>query len=204
VTATRPAVDTRLRGGVGDGRVGDSPLRPDGVPKVTGEFAYSSDLWVEGMLWGATARSPHPRARIRHLDLSAARAVRGVRAVLTAADVPGALHYGLEHPDQPVLASGEVRYHGEPVAVVAADDPDTARRAAALVAVEWEVLPAVTDMRRALDPDAERVHPDGNLVRRVHVRRGAVMAPADVAGRSFLAILRMLRICRQRSTGLMR
>jgi CO/xanthine dehydrogenase Mo-binding subunit len=172
VTATRPAVGTRLPGGVGD-----SPLRPDGVPKVTGEFAYSSDLWVEGMLWGATARSPHPRARIRELDLSAALAVRGVRAVLTAADVPGTLCYGLEHADQPVLAAGEVRYHGEAVAIVAADDPDTARRAAALVAVDWEVLPAVTDMRRALDPGAEPVHPDGNLVRRVRVRRGDAPPP---------------------------
>ncbi|HZB47646.1 MAG TPA: xanthine dehydrogenase subunit D, partial [Mycobacteriales bacterium] len=175
MTATRPEVGTRLPGGVGD-----SPLRPDGTPKVTGEFAYASDLFVEGMLWGATARSPHPRARIRGLDLTAARAVRGVRAVLTAADVPGELHYGLEHADQPVLADGEVRYHGEPVAVVAADDPETARRAAALVTVDWEVLPAVTDMRRALDPDAEPVHPDGNLVRQVLVRRGDADAPADV------------------------
>jgi xanthine dehydrogenase D subunit len=175
VTATRPEVGTRLPGGVGD-----SPLRPDGTPKVTGEFAYASDLFVEGMLWGATARSPHPRARVRGLDLTAARAVRGVRAVLTAADVPGELHYGLEHADQPVLADGEVRYHGEPVAVVAADDPETARRAAALVTVDWEVLPAVTDMRRALDPGAEPVHPDGNLVRQVLVRRGDADAPADV------------------------
>ena len=175
MTATRPEVGTRLPGGVGD-----SPLRPDGTPKVTGEFAYASDLFVEGMLWGATARSPYPRARVRGLDLTAARAVRGVRAVLTAADVPGELHYGLEHADQPVLADGEVRYHGEPVAVVAADDPETARRAAALVTVDWEVLPAVTDMRRALDPDAEPVHPDGNLVRQVLVRRGDADAPADV------------------------
>src|SRR5215207_9273010 len=128
------------------------------------------------MLWGATARSPHPRARIRGLDLSAARAVRGVRAVLTAADVPGEPLYGLERADQPVLAMDEVRYHGEPVAVV---DADTARRAAALVAVDWEELPAVTDARRALDPDAERVDPGGNLVRQVLVRRGDAAGPAD-------------------------
>jgi xanthine dehydrogenase D subunit len=177
MTATRPAdgTDTRARGGVGD-----SPLRPDGIPKVTGEFAYSSDLWVDGMLWGATARSPHPRALVRGLDLTAARAVRGVREVLTAADVPGELRYGLEHADQPVLVAGEARYHGEPVAVVAADDPDTARRAAALVDVDWEVLPAVTDMRRALDPGAEPVHPGGNLVRQVLVRRGDLSGPAEV------------------------
>ena len=71
------------------GVVGDSPLRADGVPKVRGEFAYSSDLHVDGMLWGATLRSPHPRARITALDTAAARALPGVRAVLTHADVPG-------------------------------------------------------------------------------------------------------------------
>jgi len=176
VTATRPALDAPPV----EGGVGESPLRPDGVPKVTGEFAYSSDLWADGMLWGATARSPHPRARIRRLDLSAVLATPGVRAVLTAADVPGSPVYGLEHADQPVLALDEVRYCGEPVAVVAADAPQTARHAAGLVAVEWEVLPPVTDMRRALDAGAERVHPDGNLVRHVRVRRGDVTAPADV------------------------
>jgi len=175
VTATRAATETRSTGGVGD-----SPPRPDGVPKVTGEFAFSSDLWVEGMLWGATARSPHPRARFDRLDLSAALAVPGVRAVLTAADVPGDPLYGLEHADQPVLARDEVRFHGEPVAIVAADDPDTARRAASLVDADWEVLAPVTDMRTALDPATGQVHPGGNLIRHVRVRRGDVTAPADV------------------------
>jgi xanthine dehydrogenase D subunit len=174
VTATRPA-GTRPAGAVGD-----SPPRPDGVPKVTGEFAYSSDLWVEGMLWGATARSPHPRARFSRLDLSGALAVPGVGVVLTEADVPGNPLYGLEHPDQPVLASDEVRYRGEPIAIVAADDPDTARWAAALVTADWEVLQPITDMRTALDPATERVHPGGNLIRHVRIRRGDATEPADI------------------------
>ncbi|HEV7712607.1 MAG TPA: hypothetical protein VGP16_30725, partial [Asanoa sp.] len=121
------------------GGVGTSPQRPDGVLKVSGEFAYSSDLWADEMLWGATLRSPHPSAEIREIDISAALALPGVYAVLTAADVPGAKHYGLEVVDQPVLAVDEVRYEGEPVAIVAADHPETARRAAARIRVEYAV-----------------------------------------------------------------
>jgi len=154
------------------GRIGDSPLRPDGTLKVTGEFAYASDLWHEDMVWGVTLRSPHPHARIRSIDVAEALAVPGVTAVLTADDVPGQNAVGLEHADTPVLASGVVRYHGEPVALVAADHPETARRAAQRITVDYEPLPAVTDPRKALDPDAPQVHPGGNLVRHVKVRRG--------------------------------
>jgi xanthine dehydrogenase D subunit len=168
-TEQAPTIDRPTKAG---DRVGDSPVRPDGVPKVTGQFAYSSDLWVEGMLWGATARSPHPRARIRSIDLSAALAVPGVHAVLTAEDVPGKPIYGLERPDQPVLASDQVRYCGEPVVIVAADAAETARRAARLITVDWEPLPPVVDPRTALEPGAEQVHPDGNLVRHVRIRHG--------------------------------
>ena len=106
-----------------------SPVRPDGTLKVQGEFAYSSDLWLDETLFGVTLRSPHPRARITGIDISAALAVPGVHAVLTHADVPGAKHYGLDESDQPVLAIDEVRYQGEPVAILAASDPHTARRA---------------------------------------------------------------------------
>ena len=114
------------------GRIGESVLRADGVPKVRGEFAYSSDLHADGMLWGATLRSPHPSAGIRGIDIARALTVPGVRAVLTHADVPGRPVYGMEIADQPVLASERVRYQGEPVAIVAADHPETARRAAGL------------------------------------------------------------------------
>ena len=134
---------------VTSGVVGDSPLRPDGVPKVKGQFAYSSDLWGENMLWGATLRSPHPRAEITRIDVSAALKVPGVRAVLTADDVPGRKTYGLEIPDQPVLAWDEVRYQGEAVALVAADHPETARRAVRRIDVLYDVLEPVTDAERA-------------------------------------------------------
>src|SRR5437867_3505880 len=77
------------------GGIGASPLRPDGVLKVTGEFAYSSDLWMDDMLWGVTLRSPHPYARIVAVDITDALKTTGVFAVLTAGDVPGTNVYGL-------------------------------------------------------------------------------------------------------------
>jgi xanthine dehydrogenase D subunit len=162
------------------GRVGDSPLRPDGTLKVTGEFAYASDLWHDDMVWGVTLRSPHPSARIRGIDITEALTVPGVAAVLTADDVPGENAFGLEFADQPVLAGEVVRYQGEPVAIVAADHPETARRAAARIRVDYEVLRAVTDARRALDLDAPRVHGGGNLVRHLKLRRGDVEPTAPV------------------------
>src|SRR5712692_6459196 len=102
-------------------KVGESVRRPDGPAKVRGDFVYSSDLKAEGMLWGATLRSPHPYARILSIDTAEARALPGVSAVLTHQDVPGRNLYGLEIQDQPVLASDVVRYWGEAVALVAAD-----------------------------------------------------------------------------------
>lgn len=144
--------------------VGASPRRPDGTLKVTGEFAYSSDMWMEDMLWGATLRSPHPHARILGIDITEALKVPGVQAVLTHEDVPGAKRYGLEHQDQPVLAFDKVRYKGESVAIVAADHPETARRAMERIKVDYEVLAPVSDSRRAaLDPDYPLVHDKGEL-----------------------------------------
>ncbi|GAA4555397.1 xanthine dehydrogenase subunit D [Planotetraspora kaengkrachanensis] len=159
-------------------------LRPDGTLKVTGEFAYSSDLWLDGMLWGATLRSPHPSAWIRSVDVGPALAMPGVFAVLTHEDVPGEKFYGLDHRDQPVLAIDQVRYQGEPVAIVAADHPETARRAAAAVVVDYEVREAVVDARRAaFDPSCPSVHPHGNLVRHQPVRVGSAFdAPVVVTG----------------------
>jgi CO/xanthine dehydrogenase Mo-binding subunit len=176
-TATRTG-QPGLRGGVGD-----SPARPDGRQKVTGEFAYSSDLWLDGMLWGATLRSPHPRALVTGLDITGALAVPGVAAVLTHDDVPGRKTYGLDHPDQPVLAFGQVRYQGEPVALVAADHPETARRALARIAAGYEVLPPLTDARAALTPGAPDLHEGGNLVRHVRIRKGHPDTHAEVVVR---------------------
>ncbi len=189
IDAAAAPARTRTAGGVGE-----SVPRPDGTAKVTGEFAYSSDLWHEDMLWGVTLRSPHAHAEIVSIDIRAALAVPGVHAVLTRRDLPAGTHYGLEIPDQPVLAGDRVRYHGEPVALVAADHPETARRAAARIAVDYRPLPLVTDEASATAPDAPVLHPHRtdrhaahvahpNIVHRQPVRRGdlaAARARADV------------------------
>ncbi|MEU4835273.1 xanthine dehydrogenase subunit D [Streptosporangium sp. NPDC023615] len=175
---TAPARAPREIAAPGSGGVGDSPPRPDGTLKVRGEFAYSSDLWMDGMLWGATLRSPHPRARIVAVDVSEALAHPGVAAVLTHEDVPGSKHFGLDAiPDQPVLAFDEVRHQGEAVAIVAADHPETARRAMERIRVDYEVLEPLTDARRAaFDPSCPPVHPRGNVTRHQPVRVGDVDA----------------------------
>ncbi|WP_420906904.1 xanthine dehydrogenase subunit D [Streptomyces prasinus] len=153
------APSTLTQGAPARGGIGESTLRPDGILKVTGEFAYSSDLWHEDMLWGQILRSTVAHAEILSIDTSEALALPGVHAVLTYDDLPtGVRHYGLEIQDTPVLAHGKVRHHGEPVAVVAADHPETARRAAARIRVEYRDLPVVTDEASALAPDAPLVH----------------------------------------------
>ena len=163
------------------GRVGDSARRIDGVPKTTGEYVYGGDLSAPGMLWGVTLRSPLAAARIRSIDISAALTAAGVHAVLTAADVPGRPTYGLEVADQPVLASDEVRYEGEAVALVAADRLDRARAALRLIRVDYEPLEPLVDMQLALDPQARKLHDFGNVLRHVHIERGDVeTAEAEV------------------------
>ena len=171
----RPAPPTAA-----SGRVGDAIPRPDAIPKTRGDFPYSSDLQVEGMLWGTTVRSPHPYARIVSIDTSEASSMPGVQAVLTHQDVPGRKVYGLEIPDQPVLAVDVVRYWGEAVALVAADHPEQARRAAQAVRVEYDVLQPLTDPELALTDGAPRLHPDGNITRRIKIRQGDQDPHAEV------------------------
>jgi CO/xanthine dehydrogenase Mo-binding subunit len=174
------------------GRVGESVRRVDAIPKVSGEFAYASDLFAAGMLWGHTLRSPHPHARILEIDISGALAMPGVHAVLTHADVPGAKTYGLEFADQPVLASDRVRYFGEPVGLVAAEHPEQARRAAERIQVEYEPLEPVVDPERATEqpplhednPTAGhgfREDPRPNVLRSIVIRHGDPDAEGDVS-----------------------
>jgi xanthine dehydrogenase D subunit len=154
------------------GGVGASLPRADGAAKVSGEFGYASDLHADGMLHGAVLRSPHARARIRSVDVSAAKASPGVRAVLLAADVPGQPTFGLNVADQPVLAADVVNYQGEPVALVAADTQRLAQQAICRIAVDWEPLEVLADMEAALRPDAPRLREFGNVLRHVHLAHG--------------------------------
>ncbi|MCE2855675.1 MAG: xanthine dehydrogenase subunit D [Ilumatobacteraceae bacterium] len=160
--------------------LGASALRPDGSAKVKGEFSFSSDLWSDGMLWGATLRSPHPHARIINIDTSAAYAIDGVRCVLTADDVPGVLTYGLIEQDQPVFAKDVVRYMGEPIAAVAADHPETCRRALAAIVVEYDVLEPLTNPERSLDTAVPAIHPNGNVFRHQRIVHGDTSVVGDV------------------------
>jgi CO/xanthine dehydrogenase Mo-binding subunit len=174
------------------GKVGELVPRLDAPPKVKGEFAYASDLVVPGMLWGHTLRSPHSHARILAIDISEAVAMPGVHAVLTHDDVPGQKTYGLELTDQPVLAIDRVLYHGEPVALVAAEHPEQARRAAERIRVSYDELEPVADMERALE--SVDLHPEKptrghgyldddrpNVVRHMVIRHGDPDVQGDVS-----------------------
>jgi xanthine dehydrogenase D subunit len=163
-TTSRPVI---VKGGVGE-----SPPRPDGEAKLRGEFEYAQDQILEGMLWGATTRSPYPHARIVSIDVAPALAIGGVHAVMTSQDVPGRGTFGLEHPDQPVLASDHVNYWGEPIVIVAAEDQDTARRAAEAVQIDYEVLTPLTDPELADSRD--------EVFRRMRIRRGDQSASGSV------------------------
>ena len=165
------------------GRIGESVLRTDGRPKVRGEFAYASDLGADRMLWGATLRSPHPSALIRGIDITAAITLSGVHAVLLHSDVPGKPTYGMEISDQPVLAIDRVRYQGEPVAIVAADHPETARRAIERITVDYAPQTPLTDADAAILAGTPELHPGGNLLRRVRIRHGDPEATAEVVVR---------------------
>ena len=165
------------------GRVGESARRVDGVPKVTGAYAYGSDLRRRAHALGrhafaartprrASARSTSPRLRGR----------RASRACCPPPTCPAAPTFGLEFADQPVSRTSVVRYVGEPVALVAAETLEQATAGCgSRSSVEYEPLPAVTDMEQALRPDAPLVHEFGNVLRHVHIRHGDVDAvDADV------------------------
>ncbi|HET6755840.1 MAG TPA: xanthine dehydrogenase subunit D [Jiangellaceae bacterium] len=172
-----PSTFTRMRRAPG---VGESVLRPDAPAKTQGRFAFSSDLWMDGMLWGKTLRSPFPHARITHLDTSPALLVPGVHAVITNDDLWGSRTYGLEHHDQPVFANEVALFHGEPIAAVAADHPEIAARAVAAIKVEYDVLEPLSDPEVALRPETRDIHPDGNVFRHIRLRHGDPSAVGEV------------------------
>jgi 4-hydroxybenzoyl-CoA reductase subunit alpha len=139
--------------------VGQPTPKKDGVVKASGQAEYADDLSMPGMLHGKLLRSPHPHARILRIDTSRAKALPGVRAVITGADFPGVRYGNLPQTrDYLPLALDVVRYIGEEVAAVAAVDEDTAEEALDLIEVEYEPLPAVFDPDEAMRPDAPLVH----------------------------------------------
>ncbi len=140
--------------------VGVPVPRVDADEKVAGTALYAADVRLPGVLRAQTLRSPHPHARIVRTDTSKARALPGVHAVLTGDDFPPDTRWGRRIVDVPVLAQGVVRFVGDPVAAVAADDQETAQRAIALIEVDYEELPAVFDAEEAMQPGALLVHPD--------------------------------------------
>jgi CO/xanthine dehydrogenase Mo-binding subunit len=173
------------------GPLGGRHERPDARAKVAGATRYAGDLSLPGMLHAAVAISEVPSARLRGLDLAGARAVAGVAAVLTAADVPGENLVGVIFPDQPLLVDDRVRMVGDRLALVAARTPEAAWHAARLVRPLLEPLPAVHDPVEALRPGAPAVHEGGNLVRTYRVVRGDV---ARAAARAAVVIEAEYRI----------
>ncbi|EPH40768.1 molybdopterin cofactor-binding domain-containing protein [Streptomyces aurantiacus] len=146
--------------------------------KTEGTFPYAADLWAEGLLWAAVLRSPHAHARIVSIDITHAQDMPGVRTVVTYEDVPGEPQHGRKTADRPLFASEVVRHHGEAIAAVAADHPDTARMAAAAIIVEYELLDPVTDPEQSFE--AAPLHPDGNLIRHIPLRHGDPEAAGEV------------------------
>lgn len=156
--------------------VGSSPVRNDAYEKVMGTSPYADDLYLPGMLHGATLRAGRPHARILRIDTSRAETLPGVHAVLTAKAIPGTNRFGLITADQPVLCADKVRFVGDPVAIVAADTPRIAKKALELIQVEYEDLPPVLDVHQALADGAPLLHeqhPTGNILCHVKVRHNA-------------------------------
>ncbi len=169
----------------GKSYIGSNVRRIDAPSKVSGRLRYAGDMIMPGMLHMQVLRSPHPHALIKSIDTSAAEALEGVACVITSADVPGKDGFGVFVHDQPVMARGKVRYVGEAVAAVAAEDLVTARKALSLIKVEYEPLPAVFDPEEALRPGAPVLHDyaKDNIVKHIPIRKGDIekgFAEADI------------------------
>jgi selenium-dependent xanthine dehydrogenase len=165
--------------------VGRTHSRPDGVEKVTGQAIFTDDLVFDGMLFAKAKRAMVPHAILKSLDVSKARALEGVAAVLTAEDIPGEPKHGLVIFDWPsIIGVGErIRYVGDTIAIVAAETPEIAEQAAELIEAEFELLPVITNPVQALQEDQPKLHETGNLLKHIKVRKGDMetgFADADV------------------------
>jgi selenium-dependent xanthine dehydrogenase len=166
--------------------IGKARPNPNALAKITGEARFTDDYKFPGMLYARTKRAGVPHARVRSIETAAARELEGVHAVLTHKDIPGRNAHGVVSIDWPVLCGVKVRYVGDAVAIVAADSEEIAAAALELIQVDYEQLPAVTDVMDAANPDSPLVHeerPDGNLLKHIKVKKGDIesgFADADV------------------------
>lgn len=165
--------------------IGVSYRRLDAPSKVAGLLQYAADMNLTNMLHMQVLRSPVPHGRIDLLDVSAARAMPGVEAVITCDDVPGKDGFGVFYHDQPVMARGVVRYTGEQICAVVAETPTLAREAIKKIRLEITPLPGVFNPEHAIEPDAPQLHADypGNLCKHTRIRKGDVaqgLAEADL------------------------
>lgn len=152
--------------------VGKGERRVDAFGKVTGKAKFAADYNVGHQLVGKVLRSKHPHAKILHIDTTKAKRLDGVEAVLTAEDIPGEKVFGIVVKNQAILASDKVRYLGDGVALVAARTKEIAEQALALIDVQYEALPVVSDPEEAMTPDAPRIHGDDNTFVHHRVRKG--------------------------------
>ena len=172
------AAELFRKGGVPDApedwSLGRRVPRVDAAEKVTGAGVYPDDVYLDGMLHGSAVRSEYPRARVLAIHTEAAKALPGVACVLTADDIPGQNKVGHLKKDWDTLipVGGITHYLGDAVCLVAAETPELLEQAKALVRVEYEELPMVRSPREAMEPNAPRVHEDGNLLAHKHIRRG--------------------------------
>ncbi|NWG05841.1 MAG: molybdopterin-dependent oxidoreductase [Chloroflexi bacterium] len=165
--------------------VGHSHLRPEAVEKVTGKAIYTDDLVFDGMLYAKVRRAMIPHGFLTRLDISKAKALPGVVAVLTAEDIPAERNHGLVIYDWPVMVGvGErVRYVGDAIAIVAAESQEIAEQASALIEAEFDPQPVITNSVQARQEGVPQIHEKGNLLKHIKVRKGDIeqgFAEADV------------------------
>lgn len=165
--------------------VGKIQPRPDAIAKVTGTAKFTDDIQFEGMLHARVKRAGVPHAFVRCIKTQAARNLPGVVCVLTAEDIPGDHYHGLVFPDWPTLVGIDerVRYVGDAVVIVAAETREIATQALGLIEVEYEHQPVVKSAPQAQEPNAPSLHPDGNLLKHIKVRKGDIeqgFAEADL------------------------
>ena len=156
--------------------IGTAQSRPDSVAKVTGTAIYTDDLIFDNMVYGAVRRAMVPHAIVKSIKTEKAESYPGVQAVITAKDLPGEKNHGLVIYDWPILVGvGErVRYVGDAMAVVAADNTDIAREAAALIEIEFDLQPVISDPVISRHPETQSLHEKGNLLKHIKVRKGDV------------------------------